>query len=67
MGNGIMLAVDGVTDTSAVVTAIVNAAKTVATDGMNAITQILPVVAPVMAALIVVGIGIKAIKKFTGR
>lgn len=62
-----MLAVDGAADTSAIVTAITEVAKTIANDGMAAITAILPVVAPVMAAIIVVGIGIKAIKKFTGR
>lgn len=48
-------------------TALVSAAQTIADGGINAITAILPVVAPVMAALIVVGIGIKAIRKFTGK
>ena len=48
-------------------TALVAAAQTVADGGINAITAILPVAAPVMAALVCIGVAIKTIRKFTGR
>lgn len=51
----------------ALTTAMVAAATSVATDGLSVITSIVPVALPVMAAFIVVRIGIRAIKAFTGR
>ena len=48
-----------------VVSAITSAASTVASDCLSAITTSLPVILPVMGAFIVVGVGIKLIKRFT--
>lgn len=48
-------------------TAITTAMGTVATDALGAITSIVPVAAPVLGGIIVIGIAIKTIKRFTGR
>lgn len=48
-------------------TALVTGFTNVATDMVNAIGSIVPVVLPVMAAVAVVGLGIKVFKKVTGR
>lgn len=55
------------TTMSDVVTALSTALGTVATSAMSAITAIVPVAAPILGAILVVGIGIKAFKKITGR
>lgn len=51
------------TVTSGLTTGIANAA----TDMMGAIGDILPVALPVMAAIAVIGVGIKVFRKVTGR
>lgn len=53
--------------TSTVESGLTGLATSVATDGISAINAILPVVAPLLAAVIVIGIGIKTIKKVAGR
>ena len=55
------------TTMSDVVTALGTALGTVATSAMSAISGIVPVAAPILGAILVVGIGIKAFKKITGR
>lgn len=55
------------TTMSDVVTALSTALGTVATSAMSAISGIVPVAAPILGAILVVGIGIKAFKKITGR
>lgn len=48
-------------------TALVTAMTSVATGALDAIGDILPVAAPVMGAMLIIGVGIKAFKRFTGR
>lgn len=48
----------------AVVTALTTAIKGFAGDAMGAIGAIIPVVLPIMGAIVVVGIGIKVFRKF---
>ena len=48
-------------------TALVSGFTTVASDMMTAIGSIVPVALPLMAAVAVVGLGIKVFKKVTGR
>lgn len=48
-------------------TALVTALGSVATGATDAIGDILPVAAPVLGAILIIGIGIRAFKKFTGR
>ena len=55
------------TTMSDIVTALSTALGTVATSAMSAISGIVPVAAPILGAILVVGIGIKAFKKITGR
>ena len=55
------------TTMSDVVTALSTALGTVATSAMSAISGIVPVAAPILGAILVVGIGIKAFKKITGK
>lgn len=50
-----------------IVTALTTAVTGFATDAMGVIAAIVPVALPIMGALIVVGIGIRTFKKFTGR
>lgn len=47
-----------------IVTALTTAIGTFATSAMGAIASIVPVALPIMGALVVVGIGIKAFRKF---
>lgn len=49
----------------AVVTSLTSAITTFAGDAMGAIGTIIPVVLPIMGAIVVVGIGIKVFKKFS--
>ena len=51
------------TITSAMVTAITS----VASNAMNGIAQIVPVAAPVFGGLVLIGVAMRATKKFTGR
>lgn len=48
----------------AVVTSLTTAIGTFATQAMGAIGTIVPVVLPIMGAIVVVGIGIRVFKKF---
>ena len=48
----------------AVTTALTTAISGFATDAMSAIGAIIPVVLPIMGAIVVVGIGIKVFRKF---
>lgn len=48
-------------------TAITNMGTTVATEGQTTITNLLPVMAPLIATMIVIGIGLKVIMKLRGR
>lgn len=50
-----------------VTTAMTTAITTMAGNGMDAIAAIVPVAAPILGAFIVVRIGIRAFKQFTGR
>lgn len=47
--------------------ALVTAFTTMATDSLGAISQIVPVALPVLGAIIVLGVAIKAFKRVTGR
>lgn len=47
-----------------IVTALTTGVSGFATDAMGAIAAIVPVALPIMGALVVVGIGIKAFRKF---
>lgn len=47
-----------------IVTALTTAIGTFADSAMSAIASIVPVALPIMGALVVVGIGIKAFRKF---
>lgn len=50
-----------------ITTALTAAITTFASDAMGVIAAIVPVALPIMGALVVVGIGIRTFKKFTGR
>lgn len=52
---------------STVITSMVTGFTTMAGDAMNGISQIVPVVLPVLAAIIVVGIMIKIVRRIVGR
>lgn len=47
-----------------ITTALTTAIAGFASDAMGAISSIIPVALPIMGALVVVGIGIKAFRKF---
>lgn len=51
---------------STVTTALTTALGDIATNAMSAIGSIIPVAAPILGAMIVVGIGIKVFKKIRG-
>lgn len=51
---------------NAAATALTTALGTVASDAMSAIGSIIPVAAPIMGAVLIVGIGIKVFKKLRG-
>ena len=55
------------TETVTVVSALTTAVTQIASDANSAIAAILPVALPIMGAFIVVGLGIKLIKRVTGR
>lgn len=73
VGAGLMTAIPGIalaegeTTATGVESGLTTMATSVATDGISAINAILPVVAPLLAAVIVIGIGIKTIRKVAGR
>lgn len=46
-------------------TGLIGLATSIATNATNAIGQVLPVIAPVFAAIVVIGIVYKVIKKFS--
>lgn len=50
-----------------VVTALTTAMGTVATQALSAIQGIVPIAAPVLGGILIVGIGIRAFKKLAGR
>lgn len=51
-------------ESNSIVTAMTSAVTTIASDCTGAIAAIVPVAAPIMGALIVIGIAIKTFKKF---
>lgn len=53
--------------TSTIQTALTNMATTVATDGVNALSAIVPVLAPLIAAGIVVTLGVRFVKRLGNR
>ena len=55
------------TTMSDVVTALTTALGTVATGALSAISGVVPVAAPVLGGVLVIGIGIRAFKKLAGR
>lgn len=63
-GNIVLLESTGI-DT--ITTALVTAMTSIANSAMSGIASILPVAAPVLGAILVIGIGIKVFRKFSGR
>lgn len=61
------LLADGVVDMTSITTAMVTAITSVASNAMNGIAQIVPVAAPVFGGLVLIGVAMRATKKFTGR
>lgn len=59
-----MLELEGATST--IQTAIVNMASTVADAATNMLVAVVPVLAPVVGAVIVAGLGYRFVKKFAG-
>ena len=53
--------------TNAVVTAMTTAITSIAGDAVNGIAAIVPVAAPVLGGIILIGVCIKTVKRFTGR
>lgn len=51
--------------TSSIQTAIVNMATTVATDAVNVLSAVVPVLAPIVAAGIVATLGYRFVKRFS--
>ena len=62
-----MLLEGSATTVSDVITSLSTALGTVATNAMSAIASVIPVAAPVLGAILIIGIGIKAFKKLAGR
>ena len=50
-----------------VITALTTAMQTVADNAMTSLSGVLPVAVPVFGAVIMIGIAIKVVKRFTGR
>ena len=50
-----------------VATALTTGLGTVATGAVDAIADIVPIAAPVLGAVLIIGIGIRAFKKIAGR
>lgn len=55
----------GTNAVDAVVTAITGMASTVATNALNLIAAILPVLAPIVAAVIIATLGFKLVRRFS--
>lgn len=55
------------TPMEAVTTALTTGLTSIATAATGAIGDIVPVAAPVLGAILIIGIGIKAFKKISGR
>lgn len=51
----------------AITTAMTTAVTSIANAGMGAVGAIVPVAAPIFGALVLVGLCMKTLKKFTGR
>lgn len=49
------------------ITALVSGFTTMATDALNGIGQVVPVVLPILGAVIVIGIVIRVVRRITGR
>lgn len=52
--------------TSAIQSAMTNLATTIADDGVDMLAAIVPAAAPIIAAVVVAGLGYKFVKRFTG-
>lgn len=52
---------------NAVTQAMVTAITTIASDALAGIAAIVPVAAPVLGGMILIGVAIKTVKRFTGR
>lgn len=57
----------GANASQTVITALTNAMKTVADNAMTSLGDVLPVAVPVFGAIIMIGVAIKVVKRFTGR
>jgi hypothetical protein len=57
---------EGATTVSDVTTALSTALGTIATNALSAIAAIVPVAAPILGAVAIIGIGIKVFKKIRG-
>ena len=51
-------------ETATIASALVTAITTIASDATNAMVQIVPVAAPIMGGMLVIGVAIKTFKKF---
>lgn len=51
----------------ALITSLTSGFTTMATDALSAIGSLVPVVLPILAAIIVVGIAIKVVRRIVGR
>lgn len=56
-----------VAEATGIAGALTTALGTTATDGLSAISSILPVALPVMGAIVVIKVGIRVFKLVTGR
>lgn len=54
-------------ETNAVVSAMVTAITTIASDATSGIAAIVPVAAPVLGGMILIGVCVRTVRKFTGR
>lgn len=57
----------GTSTISTVIGALKDAFEAMAGNAMDGIAQVLPVVLPILAAIIVIGLVIKVVKRITGR
>lgn len=53
--------------TATITTAITGLAQSVATDGVNMLIAVVPVLAPIVGAVIVATLGFKFVKRFSGK
>lgn len=58
---------EGGTTMASIVTALTTAMGDVATQALSAISGILPIAAPVLGGMLIIGVGIKVFKKITNR